>query len=522
MAVRLTRSWQAILLVVLLSRYEAPTSAQSEPLLKLEYLTEHQEYGIGAQEVHLQVRVRAVDAAEKRSPVGLSAVVDTSGSMTGHRIETLKKTLKFLGSEMNKTADAMGIIVFSDKPSELFQFQEINEENAELLYAAIDKIVADGRTDLSGGMTMGLDQIAAASDTSTACRTQEVFVFSDGEPNQGITRRKKILQLVDKERIPDTRITTLPFGALANYALLQDIADLGTGEAYVIEDNRDIASAFGMAVTRLETTVAQNVKLTLTPLTGAKVKEVKDGYQVTKKGDKYRIRFPNLALQEDRIPYLALEVEPGEVGHQDILQVKLSYEDTTRCKKVVEEDLIVSINRKETPDQGANSTEVIENLCRVTMGEALLVKEGIIDPETSQKVAGEMEVISDTMRTQNCCQESAVIKDFILGADQIAEQLRKSKKPSKLEAAIYREIGDSLMKRTTSLPSVDTEDYHFLHFFDTDLSRKKRKEATLAIIGGGGGTPQEPKEETIPLSDTDEADEDDLLVFPPFRSGRKI
>ena len=37
----------------------------------------------------------------------------------------------------------------------------------------------------------------------------------------GITRRKKILQLVDKERIPDTRITTLPFGALANYALLQ-------------------------------------------------------------------------------------------------------------------------------------------------------------------------------------------------------------------------------------------------------------------------------------------------------------
>lgn len=69
--------------------------------------------------------------------------------------------------------------------SELFQFQEIDEDSIDRLYDAIDKIAADGRTDLSGGLEMGLDQIGASEDTSTACRTQEVFVFSDGEPNQG-------------------------------------------------------------------------------------------------------------------------------------------------------------------------------------------------------------------------------------------------------------------------------------------------------------------------------------------------
>lgn len=505
-------------MVVLLSLQQAPVRTQrDEPLLKLEYLTEHQEYGLGAEEVHLQVRVRAVDKAKKRSPVGLSAVVDTSGSMTGHRIETLKKTLKFLGSEMGRTGDAMGVIAFSDKPRELFQFQEINEDNLVRLYDSIDKIAADGRTDLSGGLEMGLDQIGASEDTSTACRTQEVFVFSDGEPNQGITKKKKILKLVDEKRFPDTRITTLPFGALANYELLQDIADLGIGEAYVIDREADIANAFGMAVTRLETTVAQNIKLTLTPLSGVRIKVVKDGYQVIKKGNSYRIRFPNLALQEDRIPYIALEVDPGRAGHQEILQVELSYEDTTSCQKVVEEGLIVSINRKDRPDQGANSTEVIENLCRVTMGEALLVKEGILDAATTKKVADEMEKISNTMQTQGCCQESKVIVDFIDGADMIARELRKSKKPTKLETAIYREIGDSLMKRTTSLPSVDTEDFHFLHFFDTELSKQKRKEATLAIVGGDGGTPQEPEE--VPLTAfNNPPEEDDLSVeFPPFR-----
>ena len=51
--------WRAVLVVVLLSLYQSPLRAQrDQPLLKIEYLTEHQEYGLGAEEVHLQVRVR--------------------------------------------------------------------------------------------------------------------------------------------------------------------------------------------------------------------------------------------------------------------------------------------------------------------------------------------------------------------------------------------------------------------------------------------------------------------------------
>ena len=79
------------------------------------------------------------------------------------------------------------------------------------------------------------------------------------------------------------------------------------------------------------------------------------------------------------------------------------------------------------------------------------------------------------------------------------------------------------MKRTTSLPSVDTEDFHFLHFFDTDLSKQKRKEATLAIVGGDGGTPQEPDEVPLtPFSGGTPDVEDTSLEFPPFTSGRKL
>lgn len=63
----------------------------------------------------------------------------------------------------------------------------------------------------------------------------------------------------------------------------------------------------------------------------------------------------------------------------------------------------------------------------IAFGQALLVKEGILDASTTEKVADEMEEISNTMQTQPCCQESKVIQDFILGADMLARELRKSK-----------------------------------------------------------------------------------------------
>lgn len=476
----------AIVQLLLLGGVLCPSVWAQELLLKMDHLAEHQEYPLGATELRVQVRVRAVDEAPKRSPVGLTAVVDTSGSMTGPRTAMLKDTLRFLALQMLENNGAMGVVIFSDKAQELFQFQEINDESHERLLAAIDLITADGRTDLSDGIVMGLDQIGAAEDTNAKCRTQEVFVFTDGDPNQGVTKRRKILDLVDRNRENNVRVTTFPFGVAANFALLQDIADKGEGEAYVIEDMQGIGDAFGMAVARLLTTVAQNIKMTFNPLNGARIKTLMNGYRVVEKGNSYRVIIPNLALEESNIPLLILELPTtaGAQQHQEVMQVELSYEDTTACKKVVEEDLIITVLRKENPDRGGNSTEVIENLCRLTMGDALEVTEASIDAEMTLLVASEMERIAHTMRTQNCCENSTIIPKFILGADQLAAQLRSSTKPTDVELAVYREVGDTLVKGVTTLPSIDTEDFHFMGEFETSFSKQKRKEAREAIIGG--------------------------------------
>lgn len=60
---------------------------------------------------------QAVDEAPKRSEVGLTVVVDRSGSMTGPRIDMLKNTLRFLASQSLQRNDAMGLIIFGNKVS---------------------------------------------------------------------------------------------------------------------------------------------------------------------------------------------------------------------------------------------------------------------------------------------------------------------------------------------------------------------------------------------------------------------
>ena len=70
-----------------------------------------------------------------------------------------------------------------------------------------------------------------------------------------------------------------------SFIVLQDLADEGEGESFVIKCMPDIGNAFGMALTRLQTTVAQNIKMTFTPLDGAKITELKNGYKVLEKGE---------------------------------------------------------------------------------------------------------------------------------------------------------------------------------------------------------------------------------------------
>lgn len=77
------------------------------------------------------------------------------------------------------------------------------------------------------------------------------------------------------------QVSTFSFGQ-ADLSYMQAISEIGFGETYVIDSPDAIASAFGLALAGLLTTVATRIQITLTPVGGCSITELlQSGQELT-------------------------------------------------------------------------------------------------------------------------------------------------------------------------------------------------------------------------------------------------
>lgn len=69
------------------------------------------------------------------------------------------------------------------------------------------------------------------------------------------------------------QVSTFAFGG-ADLKYLESLAEIGRGETYHIQAQSQIASAFGLALAGLVTTVANNIKIKLQPVGGTVITEL--------------------------------------------------------------------------------------------------------------------------------------------------------------------------------------------------------------------------------------------------------
>lgn len=86
-----------------------------------------------------------------RPSVDLVCVIDNSGSMSGGKIENLKKTLEFLLEVMDSN-DRISLITFNSSSTILSNLVRTTDENKLSLQKTIASIFATGGTDITRGM----------------------------------------------------------------------------------------------------------------------------------------------------------------------------------------------------------------------------------------------------------------------------------------------------------------------------------------------------------------------------------
>lgn len=157
-------------------------------------------------------------------------VLDTSGSMGGHKIATLAAGVgKVLGQL--RPNDRFRIVTFSNSAADVTGgYIPATAQEVQAWLARIQTLQAGGSTNLFAGLEQAYRQL----DDD---RTSGVILVTDGVANVGRTEQRDFLQLL-KSR--DIRLFTFVIGNSANQPLLERLAKESGGFAMNLSDSDDI------------------------------------------------------------------------------------------------------------------------------------------------------------------------------------------------------------------------------------------------------------------------------------------
>ncbi len=204
-------------------------------------------------------KAREVDQSQ-RSPLNLTFVVDTSGSMDKeNRKDLVKGALRLLVNQLD-SRDTISIVRFAKDASTLIEPTPANQRGRIL--AAIELLGADGGTNVEAGLLHGYNVAATAFD---ADKVNRVVFLSDGVGNIGETDQDRILDQATDQRSLGIYLNTIGVG-LENHndVFLEQLADNGDGLCNYVGDAIEARKALVENFTGAFEPVARDVKLQVT------------------------------------------------------------------------------------------------------------------------------------------------------------------------------------------------------------------------------------------------------------------
>lgn len=179
-------------------------------------------------------------------------VLDTSGSMNGHKIKMLCDGIEKIISQLNQE-DRIRIVTFNNSATDITGgYIPMTKENITRVLDTVRRIQAGGGTALYAGLLKGLESL----DDD---RTTGIILISDGVCNIGPTEHAEFLKLL---RSYDVRLFTFIMGNSANRPLLERLAESSYGFAMNVSMQDDLVGKILKAKVKLSHQCMRDVSLT--------------------------------------------------------------------------------------------------------------------------------------------------------------------------------------------------------------------------------------------------------------------
>jgi Mg-chelatase subunit ChlD len=193
----------------------------------------------------------------QKPPANYIFVIDTSGSMKGQKLDTVKTAVAKLYQSMRKT-DVIGIIQFSDRARTVLKATPIGDITVEEFSELISGLTAKGGTDINTGLSFGIDEISRHANNYSV---NQVFLFSDGNPTSGEKNWNKIRQNISKKARDNTKLSLFAFGTDANIRELNALAGVTGGTYTFVTQASDVESTLNEELKRRDKMAAINVQM---------------------------------------------------------------------------------------------------------------------------------------------------------------------------------------------------------------------------------------------------------------------
>ncbi len=177
-------------------------------------------------------------------------VLDVSGSMYGYPLDTAKALIKDLVSNLRDT-DSFNLILFSEESMQMSaQSIPASAENIQKAFDYIDREEGGGGTEMAPALRKAL-AIPRNPDVS-----RSIITITDGY----LSGEKEIFDIVSKN-LSDTSFFSFGIGDSVNRYLVDGIAKVGQGEAFVVTDSDDAAATAKRFRTYIEAPLLSDIKV---------------------------------------------------------------------------------------------------------------------------------------------------------------------------------------------------------------------------------------------------------------------
>ena len=279
---------------------------------------------------------------QNRQSVHFTMLLDTSGSMDDeNRLKnvkwSLKHILKYLTAE-----DKISLIEFHENAHILFKQKEVTPENKILIEHTIERIKADGGTNLSSSIVAARECLLYQPDTSATSPYMKhgVVLLTDGHANEGITEPLEINRILSRviQDSSGASFACIGYGVHHNSELMRSMATEGGGSYNVVQNLEDVAEVFANILGGLITCSAQQVEIIISGKYTAKNLNTTFAVHFNEELNQTRIFLGDLQSENEVVLILPNEIDSVTVKGYDLCNLNAFEEIVENFSGIVTED----------------------------------------------------------------------------------------------------------------------------------------------------------------------------------------